>query len=221
MGPKVSLLFHMAAYSGAMPDKKIKAETYLKSLHMAASILSCCTTYFEQNKSRNPCQSSFSLVFFQASAALWLLFGWAGQYSFRAAFRKCSAVFSAFLGAHRPSGSRWVCVTSSRELRSTCFFVNGFIWVQTDNEAIGRSKHCFFNSRPDQCNRITGARRLYCNSCSAALICEFLCYAKNSLFCFRPFPETTFQERRRRRGAVLSKKKRKQKYVRFLIGKCF
>merc|ERR1711937_208058 len=38
-----------------------------------------------------------------------------------AAFRKCSAVSSAFLGAHRPSGSRWVCVTSSRELRSTCF----------------------------------------------------------------------------------------------------
>ena len=27
------------------------------------------------------------------------------------------------------------------------FFVNGFIWVQTDNEAIGRTKHCFFNSR--------------------------------------------------------------------------
>ena len=83
-----------------------------------------------------------------------------GQCSSLAAFRLGRAVqlascfslvqcsFLCFLGAHRPSGFRWVCVTSSRELRSTFFeFVNGFIWVQTDNEAIGRTKHCFFNSR--------------------------------------------------------------------------
>ena len=70
-----------------------------------------------------------------------------GQCSSLAAFRMSSAVqlsscfsyeqcsfFSAFLGAHRPSGSRWVCVTSSRELRSTCFI--GFLSVQ-----------CFWNAR--------------------------------------------------------------------------
>ena len=78
-------------------------------------------TFFPVLSSSLICQSSISLVFFQGSAALWLLFGWAGQCSLRAAFRQCSAVFSAFLGAHRPSTSRWVCVTSSRELRSTCF----------------------------------------------------------------------------------------------------
>ena len=134
-------------------------------------------------------------MFFQGSAALWLLFGWAGQCSFRAAFRKCSAVFSVFLGAHRPSGSRWVCVTSSRELRSTCFFVNGFLWVQTDNEAIGRTKH--FNSRPDQSNRITGARRLYGISCSAALIREF-CATRRIRF----FVSDLFQKRPSWRGAA-------------------
>ena len=47
----------------------------------------------------------------------------------------------------------------------------------------------------------------------------FLCYAKNSLSCFRPFPEITLLERRRRRGAVLSSKKggeKKEKKSRFL-----
>jgi hypothetical protein len=113
-------------------------------------------------------------------------------------FSLCSAVFSAFLGAPRPSGFRWVCVTSSRELRSAFFkFVNGFIWVQTDNEAIGRTKHCFFNSRPDQCTRITGARRLYGNSCSAALICEF-CATRRIRF----FVSDLFQKRPSWRGAA-------------------
>ena len=37
----------------------------------------------------------------------------------------------------------------------------------------------------------------------------FLCYAKNSLLCFRPFPETTFLERRRCRGAVLKKREKR------------
>ena len=91
-------------------------------------------TFFPVLSSSLICQSSISLVFFQGSAALWLLFGWAGQCSLRAAFRQCSAVFSAFLGAHKSSGSKWVCVTSSRELRSTCFI--GFLSVQ-----------CFCNSR--------------------------------------------------------------------------
>ena len=36
-------------------------------------------------------------------------------------------------------------------------------------------------------------------------------FERSSLFCFRPFPETTFLERRRCRGAVLSKKKKKEK----------
>ena len=40
------------------------------------------------------CQSSVSLFFFQGSAALWLLFGWAVQCSSQAAFRKSSAAFS-------------------------------------------------------------------------------------------------------------------------------
>ena len=35
-------------------------------------------------------------------------------------------------------------------------------------------------------------------------VLEWISNAKNSLFCFRPFPETTFLERRRCRGAVLS-----------------
>ena len=38
--------------------------------------------------------------------------------------------------------------------------------------------------------------RLSSNSCSAA-ISRVLCYAKNSLFCFRPFPEVTLLARRR------------------------
>ena len=45
----------------------------------------------------------------------------------------------------------------------------------------------------------------------------FLCYAKNSLFCFRPFPEVTLLARRRRRGAVMSSKKRKKKKNVFFI----
>ena len=63
-----------------------------------------------------------------------------GQCSSLAAFRLGRAVqlascfslvqcsFLCFLGAHRPSGFRWVCVTSSRELRSTCFI--GFLTGQ-------------------------------------------------------------------------------------------
>ena len=39
----------------------------------------------------------------------------------------------------------------------------------------------------------------------------FLCDAKNSLFCFRPFPEVTLLARRRWRGAVMSFKKRRRK----------
>ena len=35
-------------------------------------------------------------------------------------------------------------------------------------------------------------------------------FERSSLFCFRPFPETTFLERPRCRGAVLSSKKRKR-----------
>ena len=38
----------------------------------------------------------------------------------------------------------------------------------------------------------------------------FLCYAKNSLLCFRPFPEVTLLERPRWRGAVMSLKKEKR-----------
>ena len=41
----------------------------------------------------------------------------------------------------------------------------------------------------------------------------FLCYAKNSLLCFRPFPETTFLERPRWRGAVMSSKQRKKNEI--------
>ena len=120
----------------------------------------------------------------------------------------------AIVGAQlKDPGFRWVCVSSSRELRSAFFeFVNGFIWVQTDNEAIGRTKHCFFNSRPDQCNRITGARRLYGNSCSAALICEF-CATRRIRF----FVSDLFQKRPSWRGAAvagpfcLQKKEKKRK----------
>ena len=90
------------------------------------------------------------------------------------------------------------CVTSSHELRSTFFeFVNGFFWVQTDNEAIGRTKH--FNSRPDQCNRIIGARRLYGISCSAALICEF-CATRRIRF----FVSDLLQKRPSWRGAAVA-----------------
>ena len=39
----------------------------------------------------------------------------------------------------------------------------------------------------------------------------FLCYAKNSLLCFRPFPEVTLLARRRWRGAVMSFKKKEKK----------
>ena len=77
------------------------------------------------------------------------------------------------------------------------FFVNGFLWVQTDNEAIGRTKH--FNSRPDQCNRITGARRLYGISCSAALIREF-CATRRIRF----FVSDLFQKRPSWRGAAVA-----------------
>ena len=35
-------------------------------------------------------------------------------------------------------------------------------------------------------------------------------FERSSLFCFRPFPETTFLERPRCRGAVLSSKKEKK-----------
>ena len=42
---------------------------------------------------------------------------------------------------------------------------------------------------------------------AAQLLFVFLCYAKNSPFCFRPFPEIAVLEKRRRRGAVLSSKK--------------
>ena len=135
----------------------------------------------------------------QGSAACELLFVSAVQFSL---------LFSGHTGLLGLGGYASPPLVSYGQL---CFLVNGFIWVQTDNEAIGRTKH--FNSRPDQCNRITGARRLYGISCSAALICEF-CATRRirflSLFCFRPFPETTFLERRRCRGAVLSSKKRKK-----------
>ena len=77
------------------------------------------------------------------------------------------------------------------------FFVNGFLWVQTDNEAIGRTKH--FNSRPDQCNRITGARRLYGISCSAALIRDF-CATRRIRF----FVSDLFQKRPSWRGAAVA-----------------
>ena len=51
------------------------------------------------------------------------------------------------------------------------------------------------------------------DSYSSALIVWILCYAKNSLWCFRPFPEPTLLERHRRRGAVLFRKKRKMEKI--------
>ena len=42
------------------------------------------------------------------------------------------------------------------------------------------------------------ASRLYGSSCSAALFLWISCYAKNSLWCFRPFPESTLLEKEKR-----------------------
>ena len=63
----------------------------------------------------------------------------------------------------------------------------------------------------DQCNRIPGARRLYGNSCSAALICEF-CATRRIRF----FVSDLFQKRPSWRGAAvagpfcLQKRKKKE-----------
>ena len=64
---------------------------------------------------------------------------------------------------------------------------------------LNQRKHCFFNSWPDQCNRITGARRLYGISCSAALFCEF-CATRRIRF----FVSDLFQKRPSWRGAAVA-----------------
>ena len=60
--------------------------------------------------------------------------------------------------------------------------------------------HCFFPH---------SARQTFQQFLQRCFNLCFLCFAKNSLLCFRPFPETTFLERPRWRGAVMSFKKKK------------
>ena len=71
----------------------------------------------------------------QGSAACELLFVSAVQFSL---------LFSGHTGLLGLGGYASPPLVSYGQL---VFFVNGFIWVQTDNEAIGRTQHCFFNSR--------------------------------------------------------------------------
>ena len=123
----------------------------------------------------------------QGSAACELLFVSAVQFSL---------LFSGHTGLLGLGGYASPPLVSYGQL---CFLVNGFIWVQTDNEASGRTKHCFFNSRPDQCNRITGARKLYGISCSAALIRDF-CATRRIRF----FVSDLFQKRPSWRGAAVA-----------------
>ena len=61
----------------------------------------------------------------------------------------------------------------------------------------------FLDLSNDQCNRITGASRLYGNSCAQLSLVTFV-LREEFAFCFRPFPELTLLDRRRRRGAIMS-----------------
>ena len=71
------------------------------------------------------------------------------------------------------------------------------------------------NFRTDQRNRYIVASRLYGKSCSAALFLWISCYAKNSLWCFRPFPEPTLLERRRVAGPFCLQKKGRKCLTKF------
>ena len=121
------------------------------------------------------------------------LVGRAGQLPCCFSSGQCS--FSCLFGAT----GRWRCQVGGRHLPIVSY---GQSYKQTYSDT-GFSEPTVFA----HLNRIVSLHilsgRLSSNSCSA-VISRVLCYAKNSLFCFRPFPETTFLERRRRRGAVLS-----------------
>ena len=128
------------------------------------------------------------LLFSQGSAAPTLLFLWAGQGSSLAAFRKGSAAFLAFSGQQ---ASRR-CQVGGRHLPIVSY---GHSYKQTYSDTSFSESMVFAHlDRIVSLHILSG--RLSSNSCSA-VISRVLCYAKNSLFCFRPFPEVTLLARRR------------------------
>ena len=120
----------------------------------------------------------------QCSSHAAFLVGRAGQLPCCFSSGQCS--FSCLFGAT----GRWRCQVGGRHLPIVSY---GQSYKQTYSDT-GFSEPTVFA----HLNRIvlSTAGRISSNSCSAALTCV-LCYEKNSRFCFRPFPETTFLERPR------------------------
>ena len=126
------------------------------------------------------------LLFSQGSAAPTLLFLWAGQGSSLAAFRQGSAAFLSFRGNRPlavPGGWTSPPHCELRTILQTDLFrhrflrANGFCTLEPHS----------FSPLPAEFPVILAAQ----------LLSVFLCYVKNSLFCFRPFPEVTLLARRR------------------------
>ena len=124
-------------------------------------------------------------------------------------FVRAVQLFLPFRGNRPGGGARWVDVTSP--LWATDTLTNRHIQTPVFSE----STVFAHLDRIVSLHILSG--RLSSNSCSA-VISRVLCYAKNSLFCFRPFPEVTLLARRRWRGAVMSLKKEKKKKEKKNIG---
>ena len=99
------------------------------------------------------------------SAAPTLLFLWAGQGSFLAAFRQGSAIFLAFSGQQ----ARCRCQVGGRHLPSVSY---GQAYQQTYSDT-GFSESSVFAYLDRRVSFHTLAGSLSSNSCSAALICVF------------------------------------------------
>ena len=122
----------------------------------------------------------------QCSSHAAFLVGRAGQLPCCFSSGQCS--FSCLFGAT----GRWRCQVGGRHLPIVSY---GHSYKQTYSDTSFPESTVFAHlDRIVSLHILSG--RLSSNSCSA-LISRVLCYAKNSLFCFRPFPEVTLLARRR------------------------
>ena len=157
-------------------------------------------------------QASISLVSFPGSAALGCISVEQGSAACELLFVSAVEFSLLFSGAHRLSGFRWVCVTSSRELRSTCFFSSGSVFgVQTDSQTFGSSKR-FLPLSTVRCTRSLG------HAGSTVLLAAQLSFVNFVLreefaFLFQTFSRNALPgEAPLSRGRSVFKKKEKKKY---------
>ena len=114
---------------------------------------------------------------------------WAGQGSFLAAFRKGSAAFLAFSGQQ---ASRR-CQVGGRHLPTVSY---GQSNIQTHTDTGFYRVNGLRTFGPPSFSHHSVRQTFQYFLQRSSYLC-FLCYAKNSLFCFRPFPEVTLLARRR------------------------